>query len=106
MKFLSFVTLLLSISVGSAIQDDDAEATGNGGGDIDDGGHTHTIADYPSGCCDGPGPAQGHNFQFLDETAVCFYIRKGLNSNGRFQESAGVIFSTNAPGRVGEKAQK
>ncbi|KAF4678929.1 hypothetical protein FOZ60_015873 [Perkinsus olseni] len=58
------------------------------------------VADYPKGCYEGPGPAEGDNIELLPPS--CIFSLRGVKSDGVYQETGGIVIRTNMDGKWGE----
>ncbi|KAF4691191.1 hypothetical protein FOZ60_016002 [Perkinsus olseni] len=58
------------------------------------------VADYPKGCYEGPRPAEGDDIELL--TPSCIFSLKGVNPDGVYQETGGIVIRTNMDGKWGE----
>ncbi|KAF4718203.1 phosphatidylinositol kinase- protein kinase tor1, partial [Perkinsus olseni] len=61
-------------------------------------------ADYPAGCLEGPGAAEGSIIDTVLRHS-CIYIKRGVNSDGVYQDSGGILLASNYP-HTGEGTMK
>ncbi|KAF4650397.1 hypothetical protein FOL46_000987, partial [Perkinsus olseni] len=59
-----------------------------------------TVVDYPKGCNQGPGPAEGDKIELLPLS--CIFSLKGQKPDGVYQETGGIVIRTNKAGHWGE----